>query len=106
MAAHLWAEMGCAFVEKTQDSFEKEELSLFLRGRYVSAALRMFLLPFLLDDSLGRITFCPGALVCPYRPMRDAFPPPQLRGSQVLWLALAGKRLYPAVCILDVSRDL
>lgn len=35
--------------------------------------LHVVFLPFLLDESLGRIVFCSDALACPYRPARDAF---------------------------------
>lgn len=111
MAAHLhvlfWAEMGCTFVEKAQDSFKKEELLLFLRGRQV--VLHVVFLPFLLDESLGRIIFCSDALACPYLPVRDAFPhPPSSSGSVGTGsVATPGvKRLYPAVRVLKASSDL
>lgn len=44
--------------------------------------LHVVFLPFLLDESLGRIIFCSDALVCPYHPMHDTFPhPPSSSGS-------------------------
>lgn len=36
--------------------------------------LNVVFLPFVLDESLGCIIFCPDALVCPYHPIRAAFP--------------------------------
>lgn len=41
--------------------------------------LNVVFLLFLLDESLGYIIFCSDALVCPYRPIRAAFPHPQFQ---------------------------
>lgn len=70
--------------------------------------LNVVFLLFLLDESLGCIIFCSDALVCPYHPIRAAFPHPQFQQEvgTGLWPLLGVKQLYPAVHILKVTRDL